>query len=350
MHLVAAPTCGQVRVGKGIAPASTPLLQRPARANPTAGTRDLTCCARGKDQDPDHRGLDNSPRGPASKKGTSFEKKDRRRGRPAHLRSPDDSPLRDANRDFVMGLLTARASRTLVVYLQETNMCVAQWLVNFMHDHPITLSGSWEDICGDTFLRKLLSMPVEKAKFSNGVDPMHDNFDNSIAVDPRSIAQRIMDIRATLAEEVVADLVYVKEDNNELLRQSLMASLEAAMNGVAADKDSSAESSSGGASDDDAGGVVAAAVADEQEKKASEGEGEAEDAKVEAPPAMPAVEAKAAKAASPKQPSDECSGFMDTCERDESTEDELSEEPAAEGDGPQAALPTEEPAKRKDNV
>eukprot|EP00955_Chlamydomonas_euryale_P036061 350320-Chlamydomonas_euryale.AAC.13 len=32
MHLVAAPTCGQVRVGKGIAPASTPLLQRCAVA------------------------------------------------------------------------------------------------------------------------------------------------------------------------------------------------------------------------------------------------------------------------------------------------------------------------------
>lgn len=32
-------------------------------------------------------------------KGSAFSAQTRRRGRPAHLRSPDDTPLRDGNRD-----------------------------------------------------------------------------------------------------------------------------------------------------------------------------------------------------------------------------------------------------------
>jgi len=43
-----------------------------------------------------------------SRKGSLFDAKHRRRGRPAHLRSPEDSPLRDGNRDRLMGLLTER--------------------------------------------------------------------------------------------------------------------------------------------------------------------------------------------------------------------------------------------------
>ena len=45
---------------------------------------------------------------PVPRAGNSFEKSDRRKGRPAHLRSPDDTPLRDANRDVMLGVLTAR--------------------------------------------------------------------------------------------------------------------------------------------------------------------------------------------------------------------------------------------------
>ena len=59
-------------------------------------------------QDPDAKRIGDSSVAPKSKKGGSFEKKDRRRGRPAYLRSPDDTPLRDANRDFMLGVLTAR--------------------------------------------------------------------------------------------------------------------------------------------------------------------------------------------------------------------------------------------------
>lgn len=43
-----------------------------------------------------------------SGKGSSYSNKNRRRGRAAWLRSPDDTPLRDGNRDRLMGLLTDR--------------------------------------------------------------------------------------------------------------------------------------------------------------------------------------------------------------------------------------------------
>ena len=43
-----------------------------------------------------------------SGKGQSYTNKNRRRGRPAWQRSPDDTPLRDGNRDRLMGLLTDR--------------------------------------------------------------------------------------------------------------------------------------------------------------------------------------------------------------------------------------------------
>ncbi len=41
-----------------------------------------------------------------------------RRGRPAWTRDPNDTPLRDGNRDRLIGFLTERAAKTLLVYLQ----------------------------------------------------------------------------------------------------------------------------------------------------------------------------------------------------------------------------------------
>lgn len=43
-----------------------------------------------------------------SDKGQSYSNSKRRKGRPAWQRSPDDTPLRDGNRDRLMGLLTDR--------------------------------------------------------------------------------------------------------------------------------------------------------------------------------------------------------------------------------------------------
>jgi hypothetical protein len=49
-----------------------------------------------------------------SSKGSSYSDKKRRRGRAAWLRSPDDTPLRDGNRDRLMGFLTERYVLQLV--------------------------------------------------------------------------------------------------------------------------------------------------------------------------------------------------------------------------------------------
>lgn len=40
--------------------------------------------------------------------GNVFKGEKRRKGRPAHMRSPYDTPLRDGNRDRLLGLLTER--------------------------------------------------------------------------------------------------------------------------------------------------------------------------------------------------------------------------------------------------
>ena len=47
---------------------------------------------------------------PPNSRHTERDKK-RRRGRPAWLRSPTDSPYRDGNRDRLIGLLTDRCAR-----------------------------------------------------------------------------------------------------------------------------------------------------------------------------------------------------------------------------------------------
>lgn len=63
-----------------------------------------------------------------SGKGGKWSSTVRRRGRPAHQRSPDDSPLRDGNRDRLIGLLTQRAAKTLEYYFIETNLTYHHWL------------------------------------------------------------------------------------------------------------------------------------------------------------------------------------------------------------------------------
>ncbi|CAL5220007.1 g1952 [Coccomyxa viridis] len=159
-----------------------------------------------------------------SRKGNSYENKTRRKGRPAHKRTPDDSPLRDGNRDRLIGLLTERASRTLLYYLSETNQHVYHWLIVYIRENPIPRTGSWDDISGETFLRGLLSRGIEIAQYSVGRDSMYDHF-GACGVDPRNLAQRIMEIRTQIANEMIDDLKDIAEENSLLMRESLFASL-----------------------------------------------------------------------------------------------------------------------------
>jgi hypothetical protein len=44
--------------------------------------------------------------------------------------------------------------------------------------------GSWDDVSGEAFLRKLLSMPIEEASFRTGTDALFSN-SRVMGVDPR---------------------------------------------------------------------------------------------------------------------------------------------------------------------
>ncbi|GFR49796.1 hypothetical protein Agub_g11734 [Astrephomene gubernaculifera] len=183
---------------------------------------------------------------PSSSKGKSFSNERRRRGRPAHLRSPDDSPLRDGNRDRLLGLLTERAAKTLAYYLLETNHNMHHWVNRFIQEHPIPRDGNWDDVSGDNFLRTLMAMPIEEA-MPWGRDPVFHNT-SGCEVDPRSLAQRIMEIRSQLAGEFIADLQQVAEENKVLQLEALQASLlsteDAIADGSAAARQAATSSSS----------------------------------------------------------------------------------------------------------
>jgi hypothetical protein len=47
----------------------------------------------------------------------------------------------------------------------------------------------------------------------------------SLGVDPRSIAQRIMEIRTQIAKEMIQELQAVSEENSLLMRETLTSSL-----------------------------------------------------------------------------------------------------------------------------
>jgi hypothetical protein len=151
----------------------------------------------------------------------------RRQGRDARKRNPDDSPLRDGNRDRLAGILTERASKTLLYYCSETNQNLYRWLYEYIKHHPIPHRGAWEDVSGETFLRILLDTPVNldvRTTYGLRMDPMFD-CSQSLSVDPRQVARRIMEIRTQLAKEWKEDLDLIREENTELMRDAMMSQL-----------------------------------------------------------------------------------------------------------------------------
>lgn len=235
LHDLAAPTCAaHIGVSLRRVPSRAPAGRPDRNYSLSTVTSDVAQCrqqrivtAAADRRDRDARDGDPARRDfySRSRKGKSYEKKNRRRGRPAHTRSPDDTPLRDGNRDRLMGLLTERAVKTLLFYLMETNLNLHYWLSAFLAAHPIPRDGAWDDVSGEAFLRTLLRMPVQEAKYSVGRTQMYDTV-KGMGVDPRSLAQRIMDIRRQMAIEFIIDLNDVPEENLLLLRESLSSSLE----------------------------------------------------------------------------------------------------------------------------
>lgn len=139
---------------------------------------------------------------------------------------PDDSPLRDGNRDRLLGLLTERAAKTLLFYCSETNQHLYHWLMDYIKKNPIPRDGAFEDVSGETFLMNLMVEPAISARAQPALDPLFD-CSTPLTVDPRNVAQRIMDIRVAMSKEFQEDLSRIDEENMELLRRSLMVSLEA---------------------------------------------------------------------------------------------------------------------------
>lgn len=119
--------------------------------------------------------------------------------------------------------------RTLATYLAETNLHLYHWLVAFERAHPIPRDGAWDDVSGTTFLRTLLALPVMDARYDVGREHLYDNFSPGLQVDPRQLAQRILDIRKAIAAEWRQDLEDVGEENAIVLREAAAASLAAAM-------------------------------------------------------------------------------------------------------------------------
>lgn len=154
----------------------------------------------------------------------------RRKGRGSRMRSPDDTsdtPLRDGNRDRLTGLLTERAIRTLLFYCSETNQQLYRWLYEYIKTHPIPRKGSWEEVSGEAFLRSLLNEDIElevRASRGTGLDPMFD-CSQSLSIDPKQVARRIMDIRIEIAKEFKQDLDMISDENTELLRDAMMSQL-----------------------------------------------------------------------------------------------------------------------------
>ena len=208
----------------------------------------------------------------SAKSSRGFSNAKRRKGRAAHLRSPDDTPLRDGNRDRLMGLLTERAAKTLLYYMFETNPTLYGWfnmylkvrcmcsildarrstlefrraphaltpflraplvrsfarslVRSFKKENEIPREGSWDDVSGETFLRKLLSLQMEETSWAQqvGVENIYNSF-GGLVVDPRNVAQRVMEVRGQLAKEMIQDLQQVSEENSLLMRETLLTSL-----------------------------------------------------------------------------------------------------------------------------
>ncbi|EEH53129.1 uncharacterized protein MICPUCDRAFT_48510 [Micromonas pusilla CCMP1545] len=144
------------------------------------------------------------------------------RNRTGRTHDPYSTPLRDANRDRLYGMLTARAAMTLLTYLTEINKAGATFFQEYMANNPIPYafwaSGKVKDVSGETFIEGLLAMSP-----TNIEEKYRDNY---ITVDPPALAVRLLDIRLALRDEWIADLAHVREENADIMKVSCMTSLE----------------------------------------------------------------------------------------------------------------------------
>lgn len=76
-------------------------------------------------------------------------------------------------------------------------------------------------------------MPVEETKWGEqtGRNPMYDNT-RPIGVDPRNLAQRVMEIRSQIAKEWREELSGIGDENVTLMKETLFSSLSLGLDGL----------------------------------------------------------------------------------------------------------------------
>jgi len=126
--------------------------------------------------------------------------------------------------------------------LSELNPTVYAWFSNYLKSHKIPRDGNWDDVSGETFLRGLLAMPVEETNWGQqtGRNPMYDNT-RPIGVDPRNLAQRVMEIRTQIAKEWREELAGIGDENVTLMKETLFSSLSLGLGDVDSNENNNSE-------------------------------------------------------------------------------------------------------------
>jgi len=120
-------------------------------------------------------------------------------------------------------IVTRQALKTCLNYLSETNGELHYFLHNYISDNPLSLDPRVDP---DEWLVKLASTPLTTVS-----DPRRSSIvcPASVAaatrgereVSPRDVAERIMGLRAHIAQEMADELQQVAADNSNVLRRSL---------------------------------------------------------------------------------------------------------------------------------
>jgi len=118
----------------------------------------------------------------------------------------------------------------------ETNVTLYGWWVEYLRENRIewgSFNGGVGDPSGNDFLRKLLGGEQITTKWGHqmGREAMYD-CTPILDVDPRGMAQRVLDVRTQLAAEFIQDLEDMTEENSILFRETLKNSLKMGTDGV----------------------------------------------------------------------------------------------------------------------
>ncbi|GBF98886.1 hypothetical protein Rsub_11524 [Raphidocelis subcapitata] len=124
-------------------------------------------------------------------------------------------------------IATRQAVKTLLNYLSETNGEQHLWLHNFVADHPLPLSGETD---ADEWVARLATCPLTTVQ-----DPRRSSVPTAVAaaavlqgereVSPRDVAERVLALRAHIAEEMSEGLGRMPEANAAVRRRALELSV-----------------------------------------------------------------------------------------------------------------------------